>query len=127
MRRKRILVMDDEDLVRELLKEMLKNMGYEVVTASNGKEAVDIFKEEIELGRPIDAFILDLTVKGGMSGKESLKEILKIDPDVKAILSTGYLDDPAIKNYRELGFSGALLKPFKMKELNSLLKDLLKD
>jgi len=127
MRRKRILVMDDEDLVRELLKEMLKNMGYEVVTASNGKEAVDIFKEEIELGRPIDAFILDLTVKGGMSGKESLKEILKIDPDVKAILSTGYLDDPAIKNYRELGFSGALLKPFKMKDLNSLLKDLLKD
>ncbi len=121
----RILVMDDEDSILTLITRMLVDSGYEVETSKNGDEAVEKYSEAKKSGKAFDAVILDLTVPGGMGGKEAIAKLLEIDPDVKAIVSSGYANDPVMAHYKEYGFSGMVTKPYNinlMKEkLNSIL------
>lgn len=121
----RVLVMDDEDMIRKLTAACLGNIGYEVVTAADGAEAIKLFKEAREAGKPFDVVIMDLTVPGGMGGKEALKGMVEIDPGVKAIVSSGYSNDPIMASYREFGFSNSIAKPYKIVELYQVLHDVL--
>ena len=122
---KRILVMDDQELVRIIVGKMLSFMGFEVEFARHGVEAVDIYQQAIKAGDPFDCVILDLTIPWGLGARETIIKLMEIDPEVKAIVSTGYSNDPSIYNYKELGFKGVIKKPYELQELSSLLKNLL--
>jgi PAS domain S-box-containing protein len=121
----KILLMDDEDIILEAISELLREIGYIVKTAKNGGEAIKIYEKARQANQPFDALILDLIVPGGLGGQETLRELLKIDPDVKAVASSGYSINPIMANYKEYGFSGAITKPFKIKELTTLLRNVI--
>jgi PAS domain S-box-containing protein len=121
----RILVMDDEDFIQEVASEMLKQMGYTATPAKSGEEAIRAYTEALQSGRAFDAVILDLTVPGGMGGKETIKALLEIDHDVKAIVSSGYSNDPVMSNYSRYGFRNALKKPYRMGEMSEALDSIL--
>lgn len=120
--KKRILLMDDEEMVRRVGKEILNYLGYNIELAKDGTEAIKLYKKAKESNNPFSAVILDLTVKGDMGGREALEELLKIEPEVKAIVSSGYSTEPVISNYREYGFSEAIVKPYKIKEMGDVLR-----
>lgn len=121
----KILVMDDERAVRSIAKHILGYLGHEVLQAENGKEAIEIFNEHRKGGKPVDVIIMDLTIPGGMGGKDAIQEILNIDSEAKVIVSSGYSNDPVMANYREYGFKAAIAKPFLLAELNKTLTDVL--
>jgi PAS domain S-box-containing protein len=121
----KILIMDDEDMIREITGELLQNLGYQVEFAENGNEAIDLYGEAQNLGKPFDAVILDLTVPGGMGGKETIKGLLEIDPGVKAIVSSGYSNDPIMAEFEEYGFHGVIIKPYRLTELSETLQNVL--
>jgi len=123
----KILVMDDEEVVRDILKTLLASMGHEVILAEEGREAIDTYQEAIKRSQPIDLIIMDLTIPGGMGGKEAIHEILAIDPKAKVIVSSGYSNDPIMANFRNYGFSAAIAKPYKMSELTNVINQLLVD
>jgi len=123
----RILVMDDEIAVREVIAEHLEKIGYQTECAADGTEAVTIYRKAAQTGRPFNAVILDLTVPGGGGGRETLQELKKIDPGVKAIVASGYSTDPVISDYKEYGFRGIITKPFKMNELSDVLRNVIMD
>ncbi|MFC1614904.1 PAS domain S-box protein, partial [Gemmatimonadota bacterium] len=122
----KILVMDDEQSVRDVVSRMLEHIGHEVECANNGTQAVKIYKQAQDSGQPFDAVILDLTIPGGMGGKEAIKRLLKIDPDVKAIVSSGYSNDPVLASHRDYGFSSVVSKPYRVEELREVLQSLMK-
>ena len=113
----RIMIMDDEEMIRNLVERALSRIGYEVVSAEDGDAAVRLYREAKEAGAPIDLIIMDLTIPGGLGGKDAIKEIHKIDPAAKVIVSSGYSNDPVMANFSEYGFCGAMVKPFQMQEL----------
>jgi signal transduction histidine kinase/CheY-like chemotaxis protein len=113
----RILVMDDEEAIRDLLGKMLKRAGHTVEFARDGKEAISLYQKRLDKGRPFNIVIMDLTVSGGMGGKETMERLLKIDPKVNALVASGYSNDPIIANYEEYGFRGRMAKPFSAGEL----------
>jgi PAS domain S-box-containing protein len=117
----RILFMDDDDKVRDVGCKLLGYLGHEVIPAGDGGEAVDLYKKALRSEAPFDAVILDLTVKGGMGGKEAFNQMRSLDPGVKGIVSSGYTDDPIISRYEEYGFKGAITKPYKADDLRVLL------
>lgn len=117
----RILVMDDEQALQELLSEVLETLGYRAECVGTGDEAVSRYREAMEQGNRFDGVILDLTVLGGTGGREAVAELLRIDPDVRAIVSSGYLQDPAMKDYAAYGFSGRIAKPYRIDELSRVL------
>ncbi len=117
----RILVMDDEELVRELASDMLTRLGYEVITAIDGAEAIELYKAAMESGDRFAAVIVDLTVPGGMGGRQTIQRLIEIDPEVKAIVSSGYSNDPILANFTEYGFKGVVAKPYKIRELSEVL------
>jgi PAS domain S-box-containing protein len=121
----RILIMDDEKIVRRAVGGMLGRLGYTVEFAENGEEAVFKYKEAKNSGKLFNAVILDLTVPGGMGGKKTIEELLKIDPNVKAIVSSGYSNDPIMAYYKKHGFKAVVAKPFDLKELNEAIKKVL--
>ncbi len=122
----RILVMDDEQGLRDIAGRLLQHIGYQdVVFASDGAEAIKLYKASMKSGRPFTVAILDLTIAGGMGGKEAIKKLLKVDPGVKAIVSSGYADDPVISKYRHFGFSGMVAKPYTIEELRKALQDVI--
>jgi PAS domain S-box-containing protein len=121
----RILVMDDEEEVREIAQAMLEELGYSVECAKNGSDTVDLYRKRKEKGTPFSAVIMDLTIPGGMGGKEAINFLLKIDPNVKAIVSSGYSTDPVMANYREYGFVAVLRKPYRPQEMSTILHDCL--
>ncbi len=123
----RILVMDDEELVRVVTGRMLENLGYEVDFAEKGEEAIDKYSDALRSGKPFDAVILDLTVRGGMGGGDAIKEMIAINPHIRAIVSSGYSDDPIMANYSEYGFKGTMAKPYNLQSLSSKLHELLGD
>jgi len=123
---KRVLVMDDEEMLRNLAQMMLERLGYEVETVKDGDEAIEAYKKQKDSVEPFDAVILDLTIKGGMGGKQTIRELIKIDPDVKAIVCSGYFDDPVITNFEEYGFKGAMPKPYQKADLEIVLKKVLR-
>jgi CheY-like chemotaxis protein len=118
----RVLVMDDQKIIRDLMMDMLDQLGYDVTVARDSNEAIVSYKSANEFERPFTVVILDVTVRGGMGGEFAIKKLLQIDPHVKAIAISGYTDDPVIHNYRKYGFLGALTKPFKRDELQSILE-----
>jgi two-component system cell cycle sensor histidine kinase/response regulator CckA len=117
----RILVMDDEELVREVASDMLTNIGYEVVTAADGAEAISLYKEAMESGNPFDAVIIDLTIPGGMGGKETIQKLIEMDPEAKAIVSSGYSNHAMMADFEKYGFKGVIAKPYKARELSEIL------
>ncbi len=121
----KVLVMDDERLVRELAGEILNHLTYETEFASDGHEAIEAYKRAKENGRPFDVVIMDLTVPGGMGGREAIKRMLEFDPSVKAIVSSGYSNDPVISDYKKFGFKGVICKPYKMEDLTEALNRVL--
>lgn len=113
----RILLMDDEEAVRKATGLMLNSIGYEVVSAKDGGEATELYKKALESGQPFDAVILDITIPGGMGGKEANKKLLEIDRNVKTIVSSGYSNDPIMSEYKQNGFKGVIAKPYRVEEL----------
>jgi len=120
-----IIVMDDEEIVRDVALNMLRELGYEVHAAADGQECIALFRKLREQGTTVDAVILDLTVAGGMGGKEAMETLLQLDPAVKAIVSSGYSDDPVMARYGEYGFRGAVTKPFRFEELGRVVRDVI--
>lgn len=118
----KILFMDDEEPIRNLAAEMLSLLGYEVILAKDGDEALDLYIAAKESAKPFSAVIMDLTVPGGMGGKETIRRLQKLDPDVKAIVSSGYSNDPVMAEYEKHGFGGVVVKPFGIKEVSEALK-----
>jgi len=115
----RVLLMDDEAIVRAVAREMLAHLGYEVVVAREGQEAVCRFQEALENGKPFELVILDLTVAGGMGGEEALRHLREIDPRVKAVVSSGYNESPVMADFESYGFSGVIPKPYRLADLAS--------
>lgn len=113
----KVLVMDDEEAVRKVSAKMLGHAGHEVVCVEDGVEAIARYKQAMDSGEPFGAVILDLTVPGGMGGKKTIAELLKLDPDVKAIVSSGYSRDPIMARYKDLGFIGVVVKPYDTDQL----------
>jgi PAS domain S-box-containing protein len=121
----RLLVMDDDEAVRSAAAELLESVGYEVATAADGAEAIDLYAAALDGGNSFDAVVLDLTVPKGVGGRETMARLLEIDPEVKAIVSSGYSTDPVMANYREHGFSGVAVKPYRLAELVQTLRFLI--
>lgn len=119
----KILVMDDEATIREVIGEMLARLGCEASFAIDGKEAIRLYREASEGGEPYDAVIFDQTIPGGVGGKDALAEILKIDPHVKAIISSGYSNGTIMTDYKKYGFKAVLPKPFCIEELSRILRN----
>ena len=117
----RILVMDDVEMIRNLVGEILPRLGYEVELVEDGEKALESYRKAKAHGQSFDAVVLDLTVRGGMGGKETIQELVKIDPLVKAIVLSGYHNDPVVQNYEQYGFMGALSKPFLINDLSEIL------
>ena len=117
--------MDDEDIVRDIAGVMIRSLGHEVELAVDGKEAIEKYQESMRSDRQFDIVIMDLTVRGGMGGEEAIKELLRIDPDIKAIVSSGYTDSSAIAEYKTIGFKACLAKPYNIDLLNGTLNSLL--
>jgi CheY-like chemotaxis protein len=123
----RLLVVDDEPMIRDLLRDLLEHLGYEVVTAAEGGEAVARYDAEAEAGRPFDLVILDLTIRGGLGGREAFERIRDRHPRARAIVSSGYSNDPIMAHHREYGFAGVLSKPYTLEDLSALLAQVLAD
>jgi len=121
----RILLMDDEEMIRTVTEEMLKSLGYEVVATSDGEEAIRAYRKAAEEGNPFRAVITDLTVPGGMGGLETLRNLAAFDPEVRAIVYSGYSNDPVMSDYSRYGFRGRITKPFPMAELGRVLREVL--
>lgn len=116
--------MDDEEIVQKVLGKMLRYLGYQPDFAKDGEEAVNMFVAAQEAGQEFEAVILDLTIPGGMGGKEAMEKLLMIDPHVKAIVSSGYFDDSVMADFRSYGFSGVICKPYKIAELGRTLNEI---
>jgi PAS domain S-box-containing protein len=121
----RILVMDDEDYVRKLVETSLRRLGYEVDSAPNGEKALESYRAAQDAGRRYDLVILDLTVPGSLGGIATLERLWEMDPEVRAIASSGYSSDPVMSNPQQFGFVGALGKPYSLKELRAMLAQIL--
>jgi PAS domain S-box-containing protein len=123
--RGKVLVLDDDEMIRDLLSSMLSSFGYEVEAVTDGSEAIEVYKKAREEGCPFGAVIVDLTIPGGMGGKETIKKLIEIDPEIKAIVSSGYSNDPIMADCRKYGFSGIIAKPYKVEEISKILKEVI--
>ncbi|MFA7405377.1 MAG: ATP-binding protein, partial [Pelobacteraceae bacterium] len=120
-----LLVMDDEKMIRDLASAILEELGYQVTTCSNGEEAVMLYKAAFEAGVPFLAAIMDLTIPGGMGGREAAAAILEIDPRAKLIVSSGYSNDPIMSDFQRYGFGAAIFKPYGVSEIAEVLNRLI--
>ena len=117
----RILFMDDEEIICELITDIFNNIKIPVKTVTDGKDAVEAYKNSLNSGKPFDVVIMDLTIPGGMGGKEAVKKILKLNPDAKCIVSSGYTNDRVIADYTKYGFKAIIEKPFTSAKLQEIL------
>ena len=124
-RSSRILVMDDEQIVLDVVAEMLQMLGHDVEKVGNGAEALQAYRSALDAGRRFDVVILDLTVPGAMGGKEAVQLLLQIDPGVKAVVSSGYASDTTVSDFRSFGFAGVLSKPYTLHDIEKVVADLL--
>jgi two-component system cell cycle sensor histidine kinase/response regulator CckA len=122
---KKILLMDDEKSIRDVYHRIFTVLGYQTHLACDGDEAIKLFKESIKVGNKFDAVILDLNISQGMGGKETIKELKKIDSNIKSIAVSGYSDDPILLKYKEYGFDAVVTKPFKVNELSNIINQLI--
>ena len=121
----RILVVDDEEAIRALTELTLGRFGYEVVSAESASRGIELYSEALDSGRRFDLVILDLTLPGGIGGKEALKRLIEIDPMVTAMVSSGYATDATLSRYKDLGFRGAIMKPYEAAELGCRARDVI--
>ncbi|MBN2532762.1 MAG: PAS domain S-box protein [Spirochaetales bacterium] len=121
----RVLVLEDQEYIRETLKNMLNILGYEGVFSSRGEDTIRLYEQAFPLGNPFELVLMDITIKGGLGGEETLERLLRIDPDVRAIVSSGYSNHPVVANYRIYGFKNVIRKPFTLYELSKVLFDTL--
>jgi len=117
----RVLVMDDEEAVCGSARRMLDSLGYEVELAADGSAALEMYRKARDAGRPFDLLIMDLTIPGGLGGKETIRRLLELDPLAKAVVSSGYSNDPVMADHRTYGFVGVLAKPYQIAELSEVL------
>lgn len=125
--RGRILVMDDDESILKVTNEVLEHLGYTIASSRNGSEAIMMYENALRAGMPFDTVIMDLTVRGGLGGKETMEELIKIDPQVKAIVSSGYANHLVIVDHRKYGFRGAVTKPYSIEELSTTLHNVITD
>jgi PAS domain S-box-containing protein len=121
----RILVMDDEEMVRDVAGGFLRHLGFQPSFAADGREAVVLYQQAVDEGEPFAAVIMDLTIPGGMGGRECVQEILKINPQARVIVASGYSTDPIMADFRQYGFSGVIIKPYSLADFNSALQAVL--
>lgn len=121
----RVLIVDDEEAIRALVEFTLSRLGYEVTEAETALEGVNAYREKLEAGERFDAVILDLTLPGGMGGKEALKRLIEIDPTVNAIVSSGYAMDATMSRYQDFGFRGVIAKPYEASELGKIVHEVI--
>ena len=119
--RGRVLVMDDQEMIRDTATAIIEDLGFDVVAVAEGRAAIQAFQEARAEGKPFDVVIMDLTVPGGMGGREAVRELLALDPCVKAIVSSGYHTDPIMANFREHGFQDVIAKPYNQAELSRVI------
>lgn len=119
--------MDDKQNILDMAGRILDRMGYETAFATDGRQAIEINESSLATGEPFDAVILDLTVPGGMGGVKVIQELHKLNPEIKAIVSSGYFNDPIMANYQDYGFSGIVPKPYTMNQLAEVLNDVFDD
>ena len=118
--------MDDDEILRKLTRKKLVRMAFEVETAREGDEAVKMYQAALDAGRPYDVVILDLVIQEGLDGKETIARLLQIDPGVRAIVSSGFVNDPVMSAFWEDGFIEILPKPYKTNELEAVIRRVLK-
>ena len=121
----RILVMDDEKILRDFVADLLNHLGYKADLVADGQETIEAYCKAKEEGEPYDCVLLDLTVPGGMGGKETIQLLRKIDPDVRAIVSSGYSEDPVMADFKAYGFSAVMAKPYNAEQLSGVLNSVL--
>ncbi len=121
----RILIMDDKEIIRDTVQAILNRLGYEVECAVNGNEAIEKYSNSMINGNPFSAVILDLTIPNGMGGADTMKELLSIDPDVRAIVSSGYSTDPVMSDYETHGFKGVMRKPYSISQVAYVLQEVI--
>lgn len=121
----KILVMDDDAMLRDAAGAMLSHIGYEVGYAKDGAEAVELYTRAFGTASPFGAVILDLSISGGMGGHETIQKLRALDPHVKAIVSSGYAQDAMLAHYREYGFAAIMSKPYRVAELSAILHTVL--
>jgi PAS domain S-box-containing protein len=121
----RVLVVDDEDAIRDLVEFTLTRLGYEVSQAATALQGVELYQEKLRAGQRFDLVILDLTLPGGMGGKEALKRLIEIDPTVNAIVSSGYATDATMSRYQDFGFRGVIAKPYEAAELGQIVHEVI--
>jgi len=122
----KVLLMDDEQIILDVTLEVLRYLEYDVMFARDGVAALDLYKQEKEAGVPFDLVILDLSVPEGLGGKDAIALLKAYDPSVKAIVSSGYANDPVVENFNHYGFSGRLSKPYKINDLKEILEEQMK-
>jgi len=118
--------MDDEKLVRNICGNILTSLGYKVDFAKDGKDAIEIYRMEAEKGKPFDLVIMDLTIPGGLGGKEAVVKLHEIDPYAKVIVSSGYSVDPIMSDYKKSGFCGVINKPYNANQVSEVVSSILK-
>jgi signal transduction histidine kinase/CheY-like chemotaxis protein len=122
----RVLFMDDEEPIILMASTLLQRLGFEVEVTRDGAETVQKFETAHAAGRPFDLVVMDLTVPGGIGGREAIEQLRRIDPGVKAIVSSGYSSDPVLANYRAYGFRGMVAKPYKIEDFTRVLREVMR-
>jgi len=123
----KVLYMDDENSLRDIAGEILEHVGYNVAFACDGAEAIKMYSEAMASGKPFDIVIMDLTIPGGMGGAEAIRKLCEMDPGIKAIVTSGYADNPIIRDFRKYSFSGMIPKPFDIDELVRVIESVMAD
>jgi CheY-like chemotaxis protein len=118
----RILILEDDPTVQRFVMKMLTQLGMEVKIEDDGSKIIDAYLESLTKDQPFDLIIMDLTIPGGLGGKETIKKIKEINPAVKAIVSSGYSTDPIMAKYQDFGFVGVLKKPYLINDMKFLLE-----
>ena len=118
-----ILIMEDDDVIREALGEILIHLGYQIELAENGEEAIALYKTAKSVGQSFDLVIIDLAIRCGMGGKEAITKLREIDPNVKALVSSAYSVDSVVSDYKSYGFCGVVTKPYNISELSEIISE----
>ena len=118
--------MDDETIIQKAAGRILRKLGYSVSIANDGDEAIAMYQQALNDGMRYDVLILDLTIPGGLGGKETIEQLLEIDPGVNAIVSSGYSNDPVMSSYQDYGFKGIVKKPYRVSELATIIQQVIK-
>ncbi|MGA2161442.1 MAG: response regulator [Methanoregula sp.] len=122
----KVLLVDDEEIILDVSREVLRFLEYDAAFAKEGASAIELYKQEKEAGRPFDLVIIDLTIPEGMGGREAIEKLRSYDPGVKAVVSSGYTNDPVMQDFTRYGFSGRLTKPYRINEMKTLLEDMIR-